>query len=230
MSSSLQTDTAPPPAATPRRHEEWPTPETMIVHVVDDDEAVRRSLAMLLASFGLITETYDSAEAVLSRLPGLRPGCLVIDIRMPGMDGLALQAELAQRGCGLPVVVVTGHADVGLAVRAMKTGAVDFIEKPYSEDDVLRAVTSALARMADARQSSASIDAAQARIAGLTPRERDVLSRLVDGRPNKVIAHELGISPRTVEIHRANLMEKLGCRSLAEAVRIAITAGFNREA
>ncbi len=201
----------------------------MVVHVVDDDEAVRRSLAMLLRSFGLVAITHSSAEAVLEVLPTLRPGCLVVDIRMPGMDGLALQQELSDRGCRLPVIVVTGHADVGLAVRAMKAGAIDFIEKPYSEEDVLRAVTAALSRMADARQSVATEEAAQARIKGLTPRERDVLGRLVDGRPNKVIAHELGISPRTVEIHRANLMEKLGCHSLAEAVRVAITSGFARD-
>ena len=201
-------------------------PHGLVVHVVDDDEAVRRSLALLLVSFGLEAQTHSSAEDVLARLATLRPGCLVIDIRMPGMDGLELQSELARRGCRMPVIVVTGHADVGLAVRAMKSGALDFIEKPYSEDDVLRAVRSALIRTHDTSQTDASAQAAQARIAGLTPRERDVLQRLVGGRPNKVIAHDLGISPRTVEIHRANLMEKLGCRSLAEAVRTAITAGF----
>lgn len=218
--------TIPATALSTRRHEEWPKRDTLIVHVVDDDEAVRRSLALLLNSFGLTTETYASAEIVLDGMAELRPGCLVVDIRMPGMDGLALQDELTRRGCRLPVVVVTGHADVALAVRAMKAGAIDFVEKPYSEEDMLRAVTAALARAADNRQSVAPVEAALGRIAALTPRERDVLGRLVDGRPNKVVAHELGISPRTVEIHRANLMEKLGCRSLAEAVRIAITAGF----
>lgn len=201
-------------------------PEGMVVHIVDDDEAVRRSLALLLVSFGLEAEMHPSAEAILDRLGDLRPGCLVIDIRMPGMDGLDLQAQLVRLGCKLPVVMVTGHADVGLAVRAMKAGALDFIEKPYSEDDMLRAIKSALIRTGDVRQSDATVLAAQTRIGALTPRERDVLQRLVLGRPNKVIAHELGISPRTVEIHRANLMEKLGCRSLAEAVRTAITAGF----
>lgn len=210
----------------------WPTPafsDSLVVHVVDDDEAVRRSLAMLLASFGLVAETHDSAETVLSRLDGMQPGCLVVDIRMPGMDGLELQEQLKARGCDLPVVVVTGHADVGLAVRAMKAGAVDFIEKPYSENDLLRAVRAALERLSNARQVQIAADTAVSRIAVLTPRERDVLLSLVDGRPNKVIAHELGISPRTVEIHRANLMEKLGCRSLAEVVRIAISAGFSRD-
>lgn len=201
-------------------------PAGLVVHVVDDDEAVRRSLALLLVSFGLEAETHPCAEDVLAQLGTLRPGCLVIDIRMPGMDGLELQAELVRRGCKMPVIVVTGHADVGLAVRAMKSGALDFIEKPYSEEDVLRAVHGALVHTHDTRQTDASALAAQTRIAALTPRERDVLERLVGGRPNKVIAHELGISPRTVEIHRANLMEKLGCRSLAEAVRTAISAGF----
>lgn len=203
--------------------------DPLVVHIVDDDEAVRRSLAMLLGSFGLAAQTHDSAEAVLSSLDSMPPGCMVVDVRMPGMDGLELQEELSKRGCKLPVVVVTGHADVGLAVRAMKAGAVDFIEKPYSEGDVLQAVEAALERLSNARQVQTATEAALARISVLTPRERDVLLRLVDGRPNKVIAHELGISPRTVEIHRANLMEKLGCRSLAEVVRIAIAAGFGRD-
>ena len=201
-----------------------------VVHVVDDDEAVRRSASMLLASCGLMTQTHASADELLARLDGLAPGCLVIDIRMPGMDGLELQARLLERGCRMPVIVVTGHADVGLAVRAMKAGAIDFIEKPYSAEDLIQAVTTALSRMADSRQSQAQTDAAAARIAALTPREREVLVRLVDGRPNKVIAHDLGISPRTVEIHRANLMEKLACRSLAEAVRMAIAAGIGSAA
>lgn len=198
-----------------------------VVHVVDDDEAVRHSLALLLSSFGLATRTHPSAEAVLAQIDRLRPGCLVVDIRMPGMNGLELQEELNRRACTIPVVIVTGHADVGLAVRAMKAGAVDFIEKPYPEEDMLRAVQAGLARTAGARQSTASTEAAQQRIGLLTPRERDVLRRLVEGRPNKVVAHELGISPRTVEIHRANLMEKLSCRSLAEAVRMAISSGFS---
>jgi len=144
------------------------------------------------------------------------------------MDGLELQLALQERGCNYPVLVVTGHADVGLAVKAMKAGAHDFIEKPYSDADLLASVRSALARVADTRHSGMVVEAARARIAILTPRERDVLMRLVEGRPNKVIAHELGISPRTVEIHRANMMEKLACRSLAEAVRLAIAAEFHK--
>ncbi len=199
-----------------------------VVHLVDDDEAVRRSLAMLLTSFGLTARSYASAEDLLEQLPTLTPGCLMVDIRMPGLNGLELQEELIRRGCRLPVVIVTGHADVTLAVRAMKAGAVDFIEKPYSEEDLLRAVTSGLARMANTKQTDEVTDAARTRVASLTPREREVLGRLVEGLPNKMIANELGISPRTVEIHRANVMEKLACRSLAEAVRTAMTAGFIR--
>jgi two-component system response regulator FixJ len=213
-------------AASPSPTDDAASGTKLVVHVVDDDEAVRRSLALLLASFDHSTRTYGSAEELLAALDNAEPGCVIVDIRMPGMDGLALQQELRRRGANLPVVVVTGHAEVALAVRAMKAGAVDFIEKPYSEEDMLRAVSAALTRVADEQQQRAATEQATARIAALTPRERDVLRRLVDGWPNKVIAHELGISPRTVEIHRANVMEKLGCRSLAEAVRIALAAGF----
>lgn len=200
----------------------------LVVHIVDDDEAVRRSLAVLLGSHGLDTRVYASAEAVLELVDQLEPGCLVIDVRMQGMDGLELQDALRNLGCKLPVVVVTGHADVGLAVRGMKAGALDFIEKPYSEAVLLRAIQAALARCENDSHTHSQSEAARARIATLTPRERDVLTCLVEGRPNKVIAHALGISPRTVEIHRANLMEKLGCRSLAEAVRVAIAAHFHK--
>ena len=189
---------------------------------------MRRSLALLLTSFGLAAETYDCAEDLLARVERMAPGCIVVDVRMPGMDGLELQHVLQDRGYTFPVLVVTGHADVGLAVKAMKAGALDFIEKPYTEAALIESVRGALARVADERQSGMVVEAARARIAVLTPRERDVLGRLVDGRPNKVIAHELGISPRTVEIHRANMMEKLACRSLAEAVRLAIAAEFHK--
>jgi two-component system response regulator FixJ len=202
----------------------------LVVHIVDDDEAVRRSLALLLASFNIATETHACGEELLDKLAVLRPGCLVVDIRMPGINGLELQEELTRRGCRLPVVIVTGHADVGLAVRAMKSGAVDFIEKPYSEEDLLRAVTAGLTLLADSRHSVTAEDQARGLVARLTPREREVLERLAAGMPNKVIAHELRISPRTVEIHRANLMEKLGCRSLAEVVRIAIAAEYRPSA
>lgn len=203
-------------------------PQRLMVYVVDDDEAVRRSVAVLLASFGHASQTFATAEALLAAQATLQPGCVIADIRMPGMDGLALQQEMRRRRITLPVVVVTGHADVALAVQAMKAGAVDFIEKPYSDEDLLQAVEAALERMKDSRQQQVAAAAAASRIAALTPRERDVLRRLVDGRPNKVIAHDLGISPRTVEIHRANVMDKLGCRSVAQAVRLALTGGLSR--
>lgn len=204
-----------------------------LVHVVDDDDAMRRSLALLLRSAGYAAEAHASAEALLAALdrPGAAergPACAVVDVLMPGgMDGIALQAELARRGAALPVVVVTGHADVPLAVRAMRAGAVDFVEKPYPKQRILSAVAEALDATAASRDRAPATAAAVARVAALTPRERTVLRGLVSGQPNKVIAHELGISPRTVEAHRAAVMEKLGARSLAEAVRLATAAGLD---
>ncbi len=220
---------------------EAPTP---LVHVVDDDDAMRRSLALLLRAAGYAAEAHPSAEALLAALDrgagpdapaaaaaAWRPACAVVDVLMPGgMDGIALQAELARRGAALPVVVVTGHGDVPLAVRAMRAGAVDFVEKPYPKERILSAVAEAVDAAAAAARGSgptaAASAAAEARLAALTPRERMVLQGLVSGRPNKVIAHELGISPRTVEAHRAAVMDKLGARSLAEAVRLALAAGL----
>jgi two-component system response regulator FixJ len=215
-----------------------------LVHVVDDDDAMRRSLALLLRAAGYAAEVHPSAEALLAALDQgarppsdapapRRPACAVVDVLMPGgMDGIALQAELARRGAALPVVVVTGHGDVPLAVRAMRAGAVDFVEKPYPKERILSAVAEALDAAAEAERSSgstAAAAAAEARLAALTPRERMVLRGLVLGRPNKVIAHELGISPRTVEAHRAAVMDKLDARSLAEAVRLAMAAGLDGE-
>lgn len=203
-----------------------------VVHVVDDDEAVRRSLAMLLASTGLTTKAYGSAEAVLvaaRELDGLAMGCVVVDVRMPGMDGISLMEALRREGVTLPVVVVTGHGDIPLAVRAMRAGALDFIEKPYSEDRILDAVETALEAVRVVDQTRVLLAQAQARVAGLSPREREVLAALVAGKANKVIGFELGISPRTVEVHRAKLMEKLRVRSLPEAVRIALAAGMGSE-
>jgi two-component system, LuxR family, response regulator FixJ len=221
-----------------------------LVHVVDDDDAMRRSLVLLLRAAGYSAEAHASGEALLAALgregeagspePGVapvrRPACAVVDVLMPGgMDGITLLAKLARRGAALPVVVVTGHADVPLAVRAMRAGAVDFVEKPYPKERILLAVSEALDAAAEpaaerGAADSASAAAAQARLAALTPRERMVLRGLVCGSPNKVIAHELGISPRTVEAHRAAVMEKLGARSLAEAVRLALAAGLDGEA
>lgn len=203
-----------------------------VVHVVDDDTAVRRSLAMLLRSAGQQVETYGSAEALLEAAEagdGLAGGCIILDVRMPGMDGLSLMAVLSRRDVRLPVVVVTGHGDIPLAVRAMRAGALDFVEKPYAEERILEAVATALAssRQAD-RQRLLSVQA-QAKVSALSPRESEVLAALVEGKANKVIGFELGISPRTVEVHRANLMEKLGVRSLPEAVRIGLAGGIGRQ-
>ena len=197
-----------------------------VVHIIDDDEAVLRSLALLLRSHGHATRSYASGDQFLARIETIEPGCAVVDVRMPGIDGMSVMRRLAALDAGLPVVIVTGHADVALAVQAMKEGAVDFVEKPYTEEAMLEAVGTALARAQNARQSRAAIEQASQRVATLTPREREVLIRLVEGLPNKVIALDLGISPRTVEIHRANVMEKLACRSLAEVIRLATTAGI----
>ncbi|MDB5415676.1 MAG: fixJ [Rubritepida sp.] len=199
-----------------------------VVHVVDDDTAVRRSLAMLLRSAAHTVETYVSAEALLeaAQMPGgLAQGCIVLDVRMPGMDGLSLMDVLSRRDIGLPVVVVTGHGDIALAVRAMRAGALDFVEKPYAEDRILEAVGAALESSREADRQRTLTLRAQAKVGTLSPREREVLAALVDGKANKVIGFDLGISPRTVEVHRANLMEKLGVRSLPEAVRIGLAAG-----
>jgi two-component system response regulator FixJ len=200
-----------------------------VVHVVDDEEAVRRSLAMLLESAGYDAQTYSGAQPLLTACgpngQALAPGCLVLDVRMPGMDGLTLMEELAKRGVVVPVVIVTGHADVPLAVRAMRAGAVDFLEKPYTEDRLLEAVEKALTADTQASQRRVETTKALQQVATLSPREKEVLQALVDGKANKVIAHDLGISPRTVEVHRANLMDKLAARSLPELVRIGLAAG-----
>ncbi|WP_421988726.1 response regulator transcription factor [Roseococcus sp.] len=203
-----------------------------VVHVVDDDTAVRRSLAMLLRSTGHQVETYASAEAILLAAEDapLAQGCIVLDVRMPGMDGLSLMEVLSRREIHLPVVIVTGHGDIPLAVRAMRAGALDFVEKPYAEERILGAVGSALSSLREVDRRKQLGLQAQAKVGALSPREREVLAALVEGKANKVIGFELGISPRTVEVHRANLMEKLGVRSLPEAVRIGLAGGIGQPA
>jgi two-component system response regulator FixJ len=196
------------------------------VFVVDDDADARDSLCALLESAGVSAEAYESAQAFLDAYQPQRSGCLIADIRMPDMDGLELQEELNRRNAGLPVIVVTGHADVPLAVRAMKAGAVDLIEKPYDDELLLASVKRALAQALGAREQAATIDAVKTRIASLSARERQVLELLVAGQPNKIIAYELDISPRTVEIHRAHVMEKMEAKSLSDLVRAAIAAGI----
>ncbi|MEI9931375.1 MAG: response regulator FixJ [Rhizomicrobium sp.] len=197
------------------------------VFVVDDDDAVRESLEFSLKLAGHHVESFSSAATFLASGASSRPGCLITDIRMPEMDGIELQEELKKRGSVLPVIVITGHGDVPLAVRAMKAGAGDFLEKPFARDALLAAVERALEkhmRTIDAGAESAGI---RKRIALLTPREREVFDRVVAGKQSKVIAHELGSSPRTVEIQRARMMKKLEATSLQDLVRMAITAGVH---
>lgn len=198
-------------------------PVERTVHVVDDDAAVRRSIERLLDSAGLHAISYETSLAFLGAAPNLLPGCLLLDIKMPSMDGLQLQAVLRQSDVLIPVIMMTGHGDVQSAVCAMKNGAVDFIEKPYSDDVLLRAIEVALARVDRADLGRETAEAAK-RIATLTPREHEVLAALAMGRPNKVIASDLGISIRTVEVHRARMMDRLGVRQFAEAVRLAVLA------
>ncbi len=197
------------------------------VLIVDDDAAVRDSLRALLESADHAVRDFDSAKALLASSALTGGACVIADIRMPDMDGLALQEELTRRGIGLPVIVVTGHGDVPLAVRAMKAGAVDFLEKPFDEQMMLDSVRRAMAMSKESRDQASLAQAAEDRISLLTGRERQVLEHLVAGRANKVIAHELNISPRTVEIHRAHLMEKMQARSLSDLIRHALAAGIS---
>lgn len=195
-----------------------------LVHLVDDDEAIRRSAGFMLKTSGFRVLSYESGDQLLKSAAALEPGCVLLDIRMPGMDGLEVQQALKERGIGLPVVIMTGHGDVTLAVQAMKAGAVDFIEKPFEKAVLLGAIDQAFHRLERSAEVRERAKEAEVRLNGLTPREREVLDGLAQGLPNKTIAYDLGISPRTVEIHRANLMTKLGVKSLSEALRIAFAA------
>jgi two-component system response regulator FixJ len=196
------------------------------VFIVDDDEAVRESLAALLISYGYSTVTFPSALHFLARGDREASGCLIADVRMPDMDGLELQEKVALDFPNLAVVIITGHGDVPVAVRAMKAGAVDFVEKPFGEETILETVRNALAQAVKAKRQPTDSGDGVARLDQLTPREREVLEGLVAGLPNKTIAYDLGISARTVEVHRARVMEKMQVRSLSALVRIAITAGI----
>jgi two-component system response regulator FixJ len=195
------------------------------VHIVDDDEAVRDSVKAVLEAAGFVCETYASAGDFLAR-PEPATGCALVDVRMPDMDGLTLLRELAARRPDIAVVIMTGFADVPLAVRAMREGAVDFVEKPTPPDVLASAVRRAFDKVSRAESGDAGRREAAARIERLTEREREVLELLVAGHANKIVAHKLGISPRTVEIHRSRLMEKTGAGSLAELVRTALSAGL----
>jgi two-component system response regulator FixJ len=203
-------------------------PSEAVVHVVDDDLAVRQSLSFLLASDGLPVRLHESASSFLENIMEAPAGCIVTDVRMPGIDGIEFLRRLRQLGFSLPVIVITGHADVPLAVEAMKEGAVDFIEKPFDDDMFLAAVRSALDRQEQSAAQSAEIGQVRGRIESLSEREWQVLGGLVEGKANKVIAYDLGISPRTVEIYRANVMTKMKAGSLSELVRMALLAGEGR--
>lgn len=196
------------------------------IYVIDDDDAVRQSLEFLLKTAGMPVRGFESAKSFLEVLPQLRSGCIVTDVRMPGMTGIDLLKHVKERDIDIPVIVITGHGDISLAVEAMKIGAVDFLEKPFDDDQLLAAVRSALDKEANAAGHKAELAGIHDKLAALSNRERQVLEGLVAGNANKTIAFDLGISPRTVEIYRANLMTKMSANSLSDLVRMAMTAGI----
>jgi two-component system response regulator FixJ len=201
-------------------------PADNLVHVIDDDEAVRESLGFLLGTAQLAVRTYESAVAFLRDMPSLEGGCIITDVRMPQMSGLELLHRLRALEINVPVIVITGHGDVPQAVEAMKAGAVEFLEKPFHDETVLAAVTAALSRDRAERAGAQERAAVTERLGGLSARERQVLEGLVAGNPNKTIAYDLGISPRTVEVYRANVMTKMKASSLSELVRMALVANI----
>lgn len=195
------------------------------VFVVDDDAAVRDALRFLMRSVGLTVDTFTSATEFLDAYRDDRPGCLVLDIRMPGMTGLELQDKLTERRSILPIIFITGHGDVPMAVEAMQAGAMDFIQKPFRDQDLLDRIHQAIDKDAKTRQSLSELAAIRTRLASLTPREREVMDLVVHGKANKVIAGDLDLSQRTVEIHRARVMEKMEASSLAHLVRMVLEVG-----
>jgi len=192
------------------------------VYLIDDDKALRESVATLLDVAGIRVHAFASGPEFLAIAPTITSGCVLTDIRMPDMDGIELQRRLREMGVDLPVLVMTGQADVPTAIKAMKAGATDFIEKPFKDDALLNAITAAFEVGRRNSQHRAEVDTAKARLATLTPRETEVLAELVAGHPNKIIAHDLGMSPRTVEVHRARIMSKTGAKSLSELVQMAL--------
>ena len=199
-------------------------PAKATVFVVDDDQAMRNSLKWLIESVGVQVESFASADEFLAQYQSGRHGCLVLDVRMPGMSGLDLQEQLAQQNINIPVVIITGHGDVPMAVRAMKSGAIDFIEKPFNDEVLLDAIRRALAFGEEQRSHQVENLQIQQRLHHLTPREREVMDMVTEGRSNKEIANILGVSAKTIEAHRARVMEKMQAGSLAELVRMALTA------
>jgi two-component system response regulator FixJ len=195
-----------------------------VVHVIDDDEAMRDSLAFLLDTSGLTARTYESAVSFLDQLDAAEAGVIVTDVRMPEMNGLELVRRLKARDVALPIIMITGHGDVPLAVEAMKAGVVDFLEKPFDEESLLGAIRSALADRSKTDEDHADRERVRQVLESLSPREHEVLDGVIAGKLNKVIAHELSISPRTVEVYRANVMSKTGARGLSELVRMVLLA------
>jgi len=193
-----------------------------VVFVVDDDNGVRTSIRVLLRSVGIESKPFSSAQEFLAAYTPNQPGCMVLDIRMPGMSGMELHEVLIERGVVLPIIFVTGHGDVPMAVEAMQQGAFDFLQKPFRDQELIDRVQRALLKDKEYRQLLAQKEGIIARLQSLTPREREVMDLLVDGNANKAMAARLGLSQRTVEIHRAHVMEKMGVRSLAQLVRIAL--------
>lgn len=200
--------------------------EAKLVHIIDDEEPIRRSASFMLKTSGFQVAAWPSGVEFLKAGRQAEMGCVLLDVRMPGMDGLEVQQAMGEQGLAMPVVVMTGHGDISIAVRAMKAGAVDFIEKPFGKALLLDALASAFERIDRAESAAARAAGAAVAISALTVREREVLAGLAQGLPNKTIAYDFGISPRTVEVHRANIMSKLHARSLSEALRIAFAAGM----
>ena len=200
---------------------------TRHVYIVDDDDGLRQSVEVLLdVAGGFVTASFASGEAFLEQAPRIEGGCVLLDLNMPGLNGLEVLRLLQKTDSRFETILLTGQGDIGVAVEAMKSGAVDFIEKPYDNRLLLNALENGFARIENREKEASAIQVARENIEKLTPRERDVLLGLIDGKANKIIAYELDISPRTVEIYRANLMDKLGVRSVAEAVRIAFASGL----
>lgn len=199
------------------------------VFIVDDDAGIREALVNLFDSVGLKAEAFGSSEAFLKSYDRTRPGCLLLDVMLPDIGGLELQAQLSEAAIKLPIIMMTGFGDVQLAVRAMKAGAIDFIEKPFDPKTIVQSIQRALAVGGTGHLTSDADPQTDEKIAGLTPRERDILDQLVIGRPNKIIAYELGLSPRTVEHYRARVMNKMGATSLSHLVRMALAAGLDPE-
>ncbi len=199
------------------------------VFLVDDDEAIRHSASFMLRHAGFLVKTFPDGMSFLEEVSNDHEGCILLDVRMPGMDGLAVQSALNQRGITMPVIVLTGHGDVPVAVEAMKGGAIEFLEKPYEKQTLVTAIENAFSQIDEASAGDRRSKDAQAKLTALTPREKEVLECLVAGLTNKGIAQTLSISPRTVEIHRAHMMEKLEADSLSSALRLAFVAGLGAD-